>query len=70
MAVTYQIDKAGRIIRTRCIGLVTLEEVIDHFRVLARDPDCPDYLDVLLDLSEQTSVPTKENLRQPSDQQR
>jgi hypothetical protein len=32
--------------------------------LLARDPRCPDPLDVLLDLSEQSSVPTKENLRE------
>ena len=62
MGVTYEIDKANRIIRTSCRGAVTLEEVIDHFRELERDPDCPDRLDVLLDLSEQTSVPTRYNL--------
>ena len=66
MPVTYQIDKANGIIRTRCIGPVTIEEVIDHFRVLERDPDCPDRVDVLLDVSEETSVPTKENLREVS----
>jgi hypothetical protein len=64
MPVTYRIDKANGIIRTRCIGPVTIEEVINHFRVLARDPDCPDHLDVLLDLSEQTTIPEKENLRE------
>jgi hypothetical protein len=64
MPVKYQIDKANRIIRTRCIGPVTIEEVVDHFRVLQRDPDCPDRVDVLLDLSEQTSVPKKENLQE------
>ena len=62
MPVTYQIDKASKIIRTRCTGPVTLEEVIDHFRVLEQDPDCPVFVDVLLDLSEETSVPKKENL--------
>jgi len=64
MPVTYQIDKANNIIRTKCIGPVTIEEVIDHFRVLERDPDCPERLDVLLDLSEQTSIPRKENLEE------
>ena len=64
MPVKYQIDKAHRIIRTRCTGPVTIEEVVEHFRVLERDPDCPDRVDVLLDLSEETSIPTKENLQQ------
>jgi hypothetical protein len=63
MPVTYQIDKTKRIIHTRCIGKVTIKDVIDHFRVLARDPNCPAHVDVLLDLSEQTSIPTNENLR-------
>jgi hypothetical protein len=36
---------------------VTLQEVIDHFRTLEQDPDCPDRLDVFLDLSEVDSLP-------------
>jgi hypothetical protein len=64
MPVKYQIDKANRIIRTKCIGPVTIEEVVDHFRALERDPDCPNHVDVLLDLSEETSVPKKENLQE------
>jgi hypothetical protein len=63
MPVTYQIDKTNRIIRTKCTGPVTIEEVVEHFHVLGQDPDCPDSVDVLLDLSEQTSIPNKENLR-------
>jgi len=57
MPVTFTIDVKERIIRTSCVGYVTLQEVIDHFRVLEQDPDCPDYLDVILDLTETTSVP-------------
>jgi hypothetical protein len=62
MPVVYEIDKENKIIRTRCTGPVTLEEVVDHFRTLAQDPDAPECLDVLLDLSEETSIPTKEEL--------
>ena len=64
MPVKYQIDKANRIIRTRCTGEVTIEEVVDHFRELERDPDLPDRADVLLDLSQETSVPEKANLQE------
>ena len=64
MPVVYSIDKAHGIIHTRCIGPVTIDEVIGHFRALEKDPDCPAVLDVLLDLSEQTSIPKKENLEQ------
>jgi hypothetical protein len=31
--------------------------VINHFRTLQQDPNCPDLLDVFLDLSEVTSLP-------------
>jgi hypothetical protein len=68
MPVKYQIDKTNRIIRTRCTGPVTIEEVVVHFRLLERDPDCPDRVDVLLDLSEQTSIPKKENLQEVTGQ--
>src|SRR5580658_1293090 len=57
MPVTYAIDTKERVIRTRCIGNATLAEVVEHFRELERDPNCVDRLDVLLDLSEMTSLP-------------
>jgi hypothetical protein len=43
---------------------VTIEEVLDHFRLLEGDPNCPDRADVLLDLSKQASIPEVENLRE------
>ena len=57
MPVTYVIDTEEKLIRTRCIGNVTLNEVIAHLRTLEGDPVCPDSLDVFLDLSETTSLP-------------
>jgi hypothetical protein len=63
MPVTYLIDKAEGLIRTRCVGDVTLEEVADHFRELVENPDCPERLDVLLDLSEMITLPESEQLR-------
>jgi hypothetical protein len=63
MPVTYQIDKPNAVIRTKCTGSVTLDEVLRHFHELTQDPDCPDQVDVLLDLSEQTSVPQRDQLR-------
>jgi hypothetical protein len=62
MAVVYQIDQARRRIHTRCIGEVTLESVQEHFTVLSRDPACPEVLDVLLDLSDMTNLPSSEQL--------
>jgi hypothetical protein len=58
MPVVYEIDRDNHRIHTRCIGSVTLEEVLQHFVDLARDPECPEWLDVLLDLTGQTSLPT------------
>jgi hypothetical protein len=57
VSVTYKIDANRRTVRTKCVGLVTLQEVIDHFRTLEQDPECPDILDVFLDLSEMDSLP-------------
>jgi hypothetical protein len=57
VSVTYKIDANKRTVRTKCVGLVTLQEVIDHFRTLEQDPECPDILDVFLDLSEMASLP-------------
>ena len=57
MPVTYKIDADKRTVRTKCIGPVTLLEVIEHFRTLEQDSECPDLLDVFLDLSEVESVP-------------
>ena len=63
MPVIYKIYPAERLIRTRCIGDVTLTEVTDHFCELQRDPNLPGCLNVLLDLSEMTSVPEAQELR-------
>jgi hypothetical protein len=64
MPVLYDIDVPNGLIRTRCVGDVTLEEVLEHFKTLAQDPECPDHLDVLLDLSEETSLPRSDELRE------
>ncbi len=62
MPVAYTMDVKERVIRTRCIGDVTLDEVINHFRALQQDPDCPPRLDVLLDLSATNSLPASRQL--------
>jgi hypothetical protein len=63
--VHYQID-GGRLIRTRCVGEVTFSEILDHFRLLERDPGRPDHLDVLLDLGALESLPLPGQLRRVS----
>jgi hypothetical protein len=63
MPVTYEIDAANKLIRTRCTGDVTLREVIGHFRQLEADPECPPYVDVLLDVTEEVTIPTSDELR-------
>ncbi len=63
MPVTYTIDKSLGLIRTRCLGRVTLAEVIAHFRELEIDEECPKRLDVILDLRDTTSLPSSEQLR-------
>jgi len=68
MPVFYEIDKAEHLIRTRCVGQVTLHEVLEHFRDLEQDADCPSYLDVMLDLTGQQTVPTSAQLQSVTDQ--
>ena len=63
MPITYKIDQGKRLIHTRCIGDVKAKEVSEHFRELDRDPCRPDRLNVLLDLTEMTSLPETQELR-------
>ena len=63
MPVHYEIDRIRRVIRTKCVQNVTLPEVIHHFHELEQNPDCPDQLDVVLDWSEMTSLPSSDQLR-------
>lgn len=68
MPVTYKIYPEKKLIRTTCTGDVNPKDVADHFRELERDPNRPDRLNVLLDLSEVTSLPEAPNLRVVSHQ--
>ena len=61
---TYTIDVPRALIVTRCIGRVTLAEVQEHFQELARVWPPVDRLDVLLDLTDQTSLPTLRDLEE------
>ncbi len=63
MPVCYSIDAGSRLIRTTGTGQVTLDEVLRHFDELAADPQAEGLLDVLLDLTECSSLPTSEQLR-------
>ena len=62
MPVTYTIDVPKALIVTHCFGHVTLAEVQEHFQELARVWPPVDRLDVLLDLIDQTSLPTLSDL--------
>jgi hypothetical protein len=70
MPVTYEIDPAKNLIRTKCTGDVNPEEVAAHFRNLSQDPNRPARLNVLLDLTEETSLPETQDLREVSHQLR
>lgn len=64
MPVTYQLDRAGRLVVTTCAGEVTLGEVLEHFRELEAQPSLPERLDVLLDLSAVSSLPKSDQVRE------
>ncbi|HKF67255.1 MAG TPA: hypothetical protein VKB36_12010, partial [Vicinamibacterales bacterium] len=63
MPITYSIDVPTALITTRCFGKVTLTEVQEHFRELARVWPPVDRLDVLLDLRDQTTLPSLRELQ-------
>jgi hypothetical protein len=65
MPITYAIDSGC--IHTKCQGDVRLFEVLDHFGQLEHDPNCSDHLDVFLDLTDMTSLPESDDLRQVID---
>src|SRR5262245_14225990 len=64
MPVTYQLDPDAGLIETRCVGDVTLDEVLGHFRALEADLSLPRNLDVLLDLDKMTTAPATAQLRE------
>lgn len=68
MPITYRIDLPAALITTRCSGQVTLQEVQDHFRELARVWPPVDRLDVLLDLLDQTSLPGLSELQEVAEE--
>ena len=61
---TYTLDVPTALIITRCVGHVTVAEVQEHFRELARVWPPVDRLDVLLDLTEQVTMPTLRDLEE------
>ena len=63
MPVTYVVDPERNLIQTSCQGYTTLEEVLEHFDRLERDPGRPTRPDVLLDLTEVTSLPDSDQIR-------
>jgi hypothetical protein len=63
LPITYSIDVPSALITTKCIGRVTVEEVLEHFRELPRVWPPVDRLDVFLDLRQLTSLPTLEELQ-------
>jgi hypothetical protein len=60
--ITYQIEAAKSLIRTKAVGQLTLQEVVDHFRALEKDTRRPERPDVFLDLSEVDSAPDARQL--------
>lgn len=63
MPITYEIDGERSLIRTHCVGDVTFEEVLGHFRELEADDSLPSRADVLLDLTGMVSLPDKGQLQ-------
>ena len=63
MPIEYEIDRSRNLLRTRCVGETTLDEVLKHFTDLRGDPTLPPQINVLLDLTALTSAPERDQLR-------
>ena len=57
MPVTYEIDAARGLVRTRCTGRLTAADISGHFAALAADPACPPGPGVLLDMTGLSAPP-------------
>jgi hypothetical protein len=66
MPIVYRIDPAAGLLETACQGDVALEEVLQHFAELGT-LTLPPRLDVLLDLSDMTSLPDSGQIRIAAD---
>lgn len=62
MPISYKIDVDQNLIRTTATGQLTLQEVVNHFRTLAKDPQARKPLDVFLDLSTVNTAPDTHQL--------
>ncbi len=62
MPVTYTIDRELNTVHTVCSGNVTYEEIAAHFAQLTADPELPDRIDILLDVSQTTSLPESQQI--------
>jgi hypothetical protein len=63
MPIVYEIDRTRGLIRTCCVGPVTLGEVMDHFNQLRSDARLPKRVNVLIDVTAMSSAPDRDELR-------
>jgi hypothetical protein len=63
MPITYCFDPESGILRTRCLGEISLDDTLEHFDQVASDPRLPDGCKALLDLDQLVSVPATGQVR-------
>lgn len=71
MPIRYEIERTGPergVVRTTCSGVVTFDQVIEHFDELCADPGRPAQLDVLLDLRDIETLPDRSQVRAVADE--
>jgi len=57
LPIAFDLDHEARMIRTRCVGDVTFDEVVAHFQELAGLAPLPRGIDVVLDPTAMESLP-------------
>jgi len=63
LPITFDLDHETRMIRTRCAGDVTFDEVVAHFQELAGLAPLPRDIDVVLDLTAMESLPEGDQMQ-------
>jgi hypothetical protein len=63
MPIEYRIDHDWNLLRTTCTGVVSLQDVLEHFDVLEQDRERPPRLHVLLQLTDLETPPRSDEIQ-------
>jgi hypothetical protein len=63
MPLTFEVDKAHRILRSRGTGVLTMADLLGYFADSRADPDYDPAMHRMMDLREVTQLPSSDDIR-------